>query len=93
MDDEEVTVKDIVNVNKIRKVEDKLLFVIEEEKVQLSKSEEYKGESNVILLNGVFNILTTIVTSDIDDGIFGNCKPYYLSLILSAYYKSDGYIL
>lgn len=69
-DIEEITVKDIVRVNKIRKVEEKLLVVIEQEKLELSKSEEDKGEANVILLTGTFNILTTIVASDIDDGVF-----------------------
>ena len=66
MDYEEITVKDIVRINKIRKLEEKLLLVLHEERLEIYKLEECE----IIILASIFNVFTTILASDINDGLF-----------------------
>lgn len=70
MDDEGLSVKDVLIGNKIRALQDKLIDVIEKEYPSLYKAENSNNAVITMCVSAAFNTFTTVVSTYIYEGYF-----------------------
>ncbi len=68
--EEDLTVKEVLIANNIVLLQEKLIGIIEDKKIEFAKIVDYKGQINLMCLTAAFNVLTTIVASDIGNEVF-----------------------
>lgn len=82
MNEEELSVKQCLLLNKLRFLEENLQNLLNKEIIELMKVVNDKPVVNAISMNAVFNLLTSIIASDIHNSLV---DPYVIQKLMEDF--------
>lgn len=82
MNEEEPSVKECLLLNKLRFLEENLQSLLDKEMIELLKVINEKPVVKAISMNAVFNLLTSIIASDIHNSVV---DPYVIQKLMEDF--------